>query len=182
MKLRRGWMASVVDREDDFEILCDGDFVWLRSDNPLTPLQDERERLLIGKVIEEDKAYIGDIEPYENCIQIGYDVGSARIHKNFYELADKKIGVALGTTHLETPRSNEIKSNLSQFIQKRKANFLGQEKLEDLKLMFLTSTNSLRVNKLILAQVSPIFYEMESTESEVLINDFDFNCFKAFIE
>lgn len=181
MKLRRGWMASVVNRHDDFEILCAGDLVWIRSDNPLTSLQRE-ERLMIGKVLEEGKAYIGDIEGYPDpdCVQIGYDIGSARIDKNFYELADKKIGTVLGSTYIESPRYNEIRVNLKSCIEQRKATFLGQERFSDLNLAFSNSKNFLHVNRVILAQVSSIFFEMDA-QDEIMVNDFDFNTFEAFI-
>lgn len=175
LKLRLCIMGSVIELENYFAILCGKDLAWVPFGDPTT---SSVKRFKIGKVLEDGQVYIGDVYKHLNVLQIGYDIGLARIRRDYYELIEKESITEEDERNIG--RKEQI-FNLSTVIRERKTTFLGQERLCDLKFLFDDSTNVLTGNKVILAQVSPIFYEMDVGTDEVTINDFDFSTFEVFI-
>lgn len=186
MKLRRSKYGDVIEHDDDFEILCRGNLVWMpyvaRENEDYEVEEPKKHQLMIGKVFEDGEVYVGDIELDGDHLSIAYDVGTAEIYIDFFELLDQDKFEILEEKSVEPFCQRSFKLNMGQAIQEQKATFLEKSEFYDLKFILADSSKTFKVHKIVLAQVSQLFYEMNLSLDEITIDEFDSSSFEAFIK
>uniref|UniRef100_A0A336MH11 CSON001407 protein n=1 Tax=Culicoides sonorensis TaxID=179676 RepID=A0A336MH11_CULSO len=189
MKVTMGSWATAWRLDDNFEILCDGNLSWIEVSHFenmhfFPHVNNEPSRLFIGKLRQENEVYIGSMEKHSNILEVGNDRGSFRPYQNFYELLDMNLLTQPNMAQYvfnENLCQIEIKLNLIDVIQEKRSLFLGQQKYNDFKFTFPMCDKFLEVNRVILAQVLPMFYLLD-TSNGMEISEVDFVTFEKFIK
>lgn len=178
------WVSSETHTEN-FEVLCHGNFEWVRSkQGEVLKKSVIVGRYSVGKIMDQNEVFIGSIEPAEKCLWIFYTAGGgARISDNYYQLIDI-FNENEKNPPLYLQELNHFTYNLTCDIQSISKNFWRNEKYEDIEFVFTHNPNKIiRANSVILAQASSFFEKLvtEETKQQILVNEKAAEGFEALL-
>lgn len=190
MKACIGHWASSSMHTEHFDVLCGGNLEWVKSSNGKKMDKSVvTGGFAVGKTMDNNEVHIGRVEERERCLNIFYKSGGgSRLYTDYYHLIDTFTEVPGLTTKTYCLQNvHQDVSNKEFELQLRHDRFWANERFEDIcfKLTYNGNSQQFKVNKMVMAQISPVFEALIETTQDQLpisINGVDFKSFEALLK